>query len=245
MRIILYLAVISTIFLPQNTYAQLKSELLSADSGYERVVMPELFSTSILIDDNDEPPTEPNIAKVKFLRLPALNATSERVGRLIQGIKKDIPPEYDHYGHEIRRYMKGVGNIKIFEDEEYLIKQIKNVNKAQIIADYWQKHLDDEVAKISKIMEDPDSVSFAVRTAFKQNKITTVIFISSLKAWLEANRNVLMTILKDKSDSYEVYYPEIIITSAILKTELYNSLVIRQNKLIEIRDYQLFSMMVY
>ncbi len=245
MRILFYFLVSVAVLAPHNLYAQHSSRTLSADSDYDKVVMPDLFSESVLVDDGETPPIEPNIIEVKFLKMPDIRGNSERVDRLIQGIKKDIPPEYDHYGHEIRRHMAGVGNLKIFEDEEYLIQQIKNVRKAGVIADFWKRHLKSEVKELENIVGNNENTSFADRTAFKQNKIASKTFIISLEAWIKANEKFLMTIYNSPPDMYEVLYPEITIKSSKIKLKFYNNFKAKQIKLKEIRAYQSFAMMVY
>ncbi len=245
MHILLYLALSLAFLMPQHLYARDNNLALNVDAGYDHVVMPELFSTSVLIDDDENPPIEPNIVEVKFLKLPGINGDTERVDRLIQGIKKDMPPEYDHYGHEIRRYMAGVGNIKIFKDEEYLIQQIKNVRKAEVIADFWGKHLNNEISELEKIINDNKNTTFSVRTAFKQNKVTAKTFLISLKGWIDKNKIFLMGVLNNDPEIYEILYPEIIIKSSQDRLDLYNNLTARQIKLKEIKAYQPFAMMVY
>ncbi len=245
MRILFYFLMSAAFVMPNDLYAQNKSQRINADSSYDKVVMPEIFSSSVLIDDDEKQPIEPNVAKVKFLGMPDVRGKQERVDRLIQGIKKDLPPEYDHYGYEIRRYMARVGNLKIFEDEEYLKQQIKNVKKAKIIANFWKELLENEVKAIGDIVENDESVTFAVRTAFKQNKLTTRTFMISLHSWIDANETFLLHIFNSPPNTYEILYPEVIIKEANLRLDFYNKLNARQIKLKEIRSYQLFAMMVY
>ncbi len=243
---ILLILIMSVAFLaPQHAYAKKKDHALSVDASYDEIIMPELFSESVLIDNDEEQPIEPNIAEVKYRHLPEINGISERIDRLIQGIKVDIPPEYDHYGHEIRRHMVGVGNMKIFEDEEYLIEQIKHTRKAKVIAKFWKKHLDNEMKELSEIVENDDRVSFANRTAFKQNKLTTRTFLISLTGWIDTNEAFLMEIFNNKPETYEVMYPEIIIKPSKERLAFYNKLTAKQFRLKEITKYRSFSMMVY
>ncbi len=241
----LTLTLVVVFMMSSNASAQAPNMTFASDTSYGRVIMPQLFSTSVLIDDDDTPPAAPNIFKVKFLRLPPLNGIDERVDRLVQGIKVDLPPEYDHYGYEIRRYMSKVGEIKIFTDNEFLLEQIKNVRKSQIIADYWKKHLDKEIGEIEKIIESNEDTPFTVRTAFRQNKVTVRSFIVDLKAWIEANNVMLSNIYKHSIDNYDVVYPEIIITSSLARQTFYNDMTVKQNKLTAIKAYHPFAIMVY
>lgn len=214
-----------------------------ADSGYEEVFLPKLFPSSVVIDDDDAWPDEPNLGQVTFLKLPPLSGLSERVDRLIQGVTKDIAPEFDHYGYEIRRYMATVGNKDIYEDREYLFEQLKNVRKASVIADYWKKALEEEMVAIEKIVDEDPSVSFADRTAFKQNSITVKTFLIVLRGWLDSNERFLVHVLENPN-VYEIFYPEIVI-NAKSRVDFYNRFNLKQAKLKDIKEYMPFAMMVY
>lgn len=214
-----------------------------ADTGYEEVFMPELHANSVIIDDDDEWPNEPNLAKVQFKKIPPLSGLGERIDRLVHGIKKDIAPEYDHYGYEIRRYMSTVGNKKIYSDSDFLIEQIKNVRKANVIADYWRKALEEEMDALKEIVENNNTISFSERTTYKQNKVAVRTFLIILRSWLAANEGFLMTILEDPN-VYDINYPEIIISDKS-RIDFYNKLNLKRAKLKDIRQYQSFAMMVY
>lgn len=238
MPILLSILAIMVLFLPQDSHAR-KLETSGND-----IVMPELRSTSVVIDDDDERPVEPNMGVVDYKKRSPLTSMKERVDRLIQGVKKGIPPEFDHYGYEIRRYMTHVGNLEIFEDEEFLKEQIRNARKSAIIYSYWKKVIEQEVTDIEAIIDADDSISSTVRTAFKQNKVTIRTFLVSLKSWIDSNERLLLHVFNN-TGIFEVYYPEVIIASPQANIEFYNLFVIRQTKLKEIRAYHPFSIMVY
>ncbi len=238
MPILLSILAIMVLFLPQDSHAR---KLVTSGAN---IVMPELRSTSVVIDDDDERSVEPNMGIVDYRKRSPLTSMKERVDRLIQGVKKGIPPEFDHYGYEIRRYMTHVGNLEIFEDEEYLKDQIKNTRKSAIIYSYWKKVLDQEVIDIEDIIDADDSIPSTVRTAFKQNKMTVRTFLVSLKSWVDSNERLLLHIYNNPG-IFEVYYPEVIIASPQANVEFYNLFVIRQTKLKDIRAYHPFSIMVY
>ncbi len=81
------------------------------------VFLPEINGTGVVLDSDDIPPQEPNIVVAKFLKIEPPQNLTERVARLAHGITVDMPPDYDYYGYEIRRYMQGVGNLKIYTDD--------------------------------------------------------------------------------------------------------------------------------
>ena len=226
------------ILIPQNLYAR-----NNVTSGTE-IVMPELRSTSVMIDDDDEMPIEPNIGVVTYKKRKPLTSMKERVDRLVQGVNKNIPPEFDHYGYEIRRYMSRAGNLEIFENEEYLKDQIRNVRKAAIIFKYWKKYLESEVLEIEKLIDNDETISPVIRTVFKQNKTTLKTFIVSLKSWIDSNERLLLHVYNNP-EFFEVYYPEIIIISPQDNVKFYNLSVIKQTKLKDIRAYRPFNMMVH
>ncbi len=241
--LILFIAVIA-ILAPQMSWARPAKQEMN-DSGYEEVVMPELFDSSTTIDNDEEPPLEPNIGEVKFLKMPPVNGVQGRVDRLVEGITRDVPPEYDHYGYEIRRYMSRVGNTKIFTDEEYLKDQIKNVRKASVIADYWRNFLDKEIAELDEIIDsESESVAFSTRTSFKQNRTTVSTFLISLKSWIDSNEHLLLHVF-DNPGEFEVMYPEIMISQNSENIEFYNRSLVKQTKLKEIKAYGPFAMMAY
>ncbi len=226
-----------------NAYSQYEGEL-NVDGGYEEVFMPRMSANSIIIDDDDIPPSGPVLAKAKFIKYPPVSGVYERIERMVYGIKMDIRPELDHYGYEIRRYMAKVGDMEIFSNNEFLNEQIINTRKAGIIADYWKKHLEKEISEIEKIIEDNDSIELRYRTVFKQNKVAVQTFLIILKSWIDANQRVLEAVKKEP-DIYEVRYPEIEIVVPTSRVNFFNLYSKRQAKLKDLRKYQPFAMMVY
>ncbi len=248
LRAFVLLGVVVGVFLPTgDLYAQGKKKpkkVYTINSGYDRVVMPTLKSTSVIIDDDEIVPLEPNMGEVKFLEPPASNSLSERVNRMMQSITLDTRPEYDHYGYEVRRYMSRIGNIRGFSDRAYLFEQIKNVKNAKIVATYWARYLNAETTSIESLIENNHSVSPSVRSQFKKNDSVIKSFMIDLNAWIDTNEKLLTYIYKTMA-SYEVHYPEIIITTPEDRIEFYNLQATRQTKLVEIQEYTPFAMMVY
>jgi len=227
--------------------AHIKPALAEArDSSYEKGYTPVMTSTSVMIDNDEKLPQEPNIGRAKFFKYPALTSVSERIDRLLHGIETYIRPEYDHFGHEIRRYMSHVGNIKIYEDQDFLLKQYRNTKKARVIVKFWKKHLEEEIDQIETIMEESDAsdISLSARTAFRQNKMTVRSFVMSLNSWVDANEQILYTIAKDQ-ELYILEYPEVIVLSSKDRLYLHNLLSVRAAKLKDIRRYPTFALMVY
>lgn len=245
MRFLLFLAIVFVIYTPETVHAN-KSVPLKTDpaASYDPVVMPTLTSTSIILDDDGTPPSAPNIGQVKFLKMPKLNSIEEQVDRLVQGISLDVQPEYDHFGYEIRRYMSRVGDPEIYEDGQFLIDQIKNVRKANVIAEYWGKHIEKEIADIEEKMKNQKGISRATKTAFRQNKIKARSFMVALKAWIKSNEEFLM-VLYDNPRSYSLDYPDLNVSNARIRTDIYNKLLIKRTRLEGIKKYMGFAMMAY
>jgi len=224
--------------------AEYKVPDIAHDSSYEKVYIPVMTSTSVMIDNDEKMPQEPNIGKAKFFKYPALTSVSERIDRLLHGIEIYIRPEYDQFGHEIRRYMAHVGNGKIYEDPDFLLKQYRNTKKARVIMKFWKKHLEEEIDQIETILEGDAVVPLSARTAFRQNKTTVRSFIISLNSWIDSNEQILYTIAKDQ-ELYVLEYPEVIVINYKERIAFHNLLSVRAAKLKDIRRYSAFDLMVY
>ncbi len=224
--------------------AQSKNVRLNASGSYEEVFMPVMSSNSIIIDDDDIPPNEPNLSKTKFFKYPPVSSLGERVERLIYGIKVDVKPELDHYGYEIRRYMAHVGNMRIYEDNEFLNEQMVNVKKSRVILDFWRKHLEKEIKEIESIIDNDSSIELRVRTTFKQNKFAVQTFLNILSSWIDSNERLLQAVKKEPN-IYEVKYPELEIVIPTSRVNFFNLYSKRQAKLKDLRKYNPFAMMVY
>ena len=246
-RLVLTLYLIAAVLSPglfvQSAYAQ-NLPHVAHDSSYEEVFSPELTTTSVLIDDDEEPALEPNIGQIRFFAYPTLTSVEERIDRLLHGINTYIRPEFDQYGHEIRRYMAHVGDMRIYSDPDFLLDQYRNVKKAKVIAEYWRKHLEKEIAEIESALEEDDSISLSARTAFRQNKNLVRTFVISLKSWVDSNEQILRKI-GENQEIYTVRYPEVLVYNAKDRVDLYNLLSIRAAKLKDIRQYSGFALMVY
>ncbi len=216
----------------------------TSDSSYEKVYKPVMTTTSVMIDGDETPPIEPNIGQAKFFNYPELTSVTEQIDRLLHGIEIYVRPEYDQYGHEIRRYMAHIGDIKIYEDPEYLLKAYRNTKKAQVIAKFWKNHLEQEISQIEEILENDDGVPLSARTAFRQNRLTVRSFVMSLNAWVGSNEQILSKI-GEAPEIYTIQYPEILIFRGKDRIDFHNLLSIRAAKLKDIRQYRPFALMVY
>lgn len=248
LRFCFFILAIVTLVLCGSYSSMAKKEnlRLDVDASYDDVVMPELYSTSILIDNDSERPQEPNIAPVSFRKLDEHTGVNHRLQKIFNGIKNKVPPEYDHFGYEIRRYMSRVGNVEIFDDDDtFLREQIKNVKKAAVIADYWKKDLQKELDEIGEILSADELADKQYGIEFRRVKSEVTTFMISLHGWIESNHEVLMYIF-DNPRIFYVDYPEIVIRLANERVDFYNLLIVRQTKLKSVREkYLPFEIMVY
>lgn len=210
---------------------------------YDPIVMPELTRSGVVLDDDEEAPIEPNIIETKFLQAAPPRNILERIERLRQGIDVDIPPQYDVYGYEIRRYMAHIGNTRIYSDEAFLIEQMKNVKKAGVILEYWQKHLDDEIDAIELEIKETEPSSSAW-TIFRENRKSVRAFIVDARSWVDSNERFLQNVYDNFGD-LKLEYPDLHFSLKGARIDFYNLLRVRQVNTREIRKYQAFSMMVY
>jgi hypothetical protein len=151
------------------------------------------------------PPVEPDIPPVKFLKQEETPSLRERVDRLLYGIKVDIPPEYDHYGYEIRRYMAHVASPKALGNEELLKQELANIKKAKIIHQYWRKEWMKEIDAIKKEIEATNPET-DIRTSFKYNSGLAMAFMTECGGWIEKNEK-LISFLIDKQGAYTFKEP--------------------------------------
>lgn len=214
------------------------------DSSYEDVYMPYVQGREVVIDDDTTPPVRPYIEEITFQTPPPLSGLKERVDRIAMGITIDVAPQFDHYGHEIRRYMAHVGAPEIFTDRAVLLEQAQMVEKASIVADFWKKALLEEIYAIEAILEQDAMVAPNIRTTFNQNRAAAQRFLFQLDMWLRGNENLLQ-FMKDDLKEYTFVYPRVEIFSGRIRNDFYNLVRLRQSHLREMMAYRPFAMMVY
>lgn len=214
------------------------------NTSYEDVFMPKLGSNSIFVDEDEIPPNAPILAKARFVKLPEVQDIQNRVKRVVEGVTEVIPPKYDHYGYEIRRYMQSVGDARIYEDEEFLKEQIVNVRRAKVIADFWKQHLENELQSLKAELDQEPEKYLSTKTMLKRHEAEIQRFVVVLNGWITLNEKILLLIFKEP-DYYSVIYPEVIISSAQDKVAMYNLMNAKQTRLKDLRLYQPFEMMAY
>lgn len=214
------------------------------NTRYEDVFMPELAGGSIVIDDSKDLPNAPIITKTTFVKLPEVIGIDDRVKRLMEGITEIIPPKYDHYGYEIRRYMQNAGDIRIYSNDEFLREQIVNVRRAGVIADFWKRELENEIAYLQEQLDAKPEENLSTKATLKRNEAEIRRFVIVLNSWIMLNEKILLLIFKDQ-DFYSVIYPEVIVSSGREKIALYNLMNAKQTRLKDLKRYAPFEIMFY
>lgn len=227
---------------------------ISSADALDRVVnkstslfLPNIYHSGIkkhdLDDMNIEEPPEPFFEKIKFLEKQPADSLAQRVDRLVHGITIDIPPEYDHYGYEIRRYMSDLLTPSDLNDPEKLMEKIVNVKKAKIILDYWKKAINEEKKAIEAKIKN-ENVPSSVITSFRFNVGNADKFLADAHMWIDSNQEFL-EFLQENQNQYYVQYPFYEIESDTVRSKFKRLYESRQRGLEAIIEYSPFRAMIY
>lgn len=188
-------------------------------------------------------PSEPHFKQVKFLKQPPAKTLGERVDRLIHGIYIDIPPEYDHFGYEIRRHMKSILTPHDLHDTLVLPEKIRSAKTARIILDYWKKDLSLEIKEIQDEIDNSNTTA-GLKTTFRYNKRIVTSFLPEAYDWVDRNIEFL-EYLRSISGEFYVNYPFYQIPNQTHRQEVFNLYVEREKALGNLIKYNPFRAMVY
>ncbi|MCC6598447.1 MAG: hypothetical protein IT559_06625 [Alphaproteobacteria bacterium] len=249
MRFLLSLFVLLSLALPMHAQAQ--SRQLKFEMGYdfpEDGRAPEVSSskTPNMVDGEYVPPPQPDpvFEPVTYLKVAPPGSLNERIERLLYGISTDVPPVYDHYGYEIRRYMAAVAGPKILGSPDNIAAQIRNIDNAKIVARYWREALSNEMNEIEKQIDAEDAATSA-RSAFKFNKSVTQAFFSELESWMNNNRMALDILYKIGLENYSYTDPVLSFRNREDLSYFYSLYQAREKALTQIKKYTPFRMMIY
>ncbi len=189
------------------------------------------------------PPSDPSYEKVKYLKAEPPGSLQEQINRLIHGIKVDMPPEYDQYGYEMRRYMAHAGNPEIYQEQTRVKDELNNVLTAKIIFSYWVADLDKQMKEIEAGIEK-ENASGNARSSYNYNRGVVDAFKIECQSWLDNNESILRFL----SENPDIYMYE----DSYLKfrdPDAYEAFAAmfeaRQKSRETINKYPPFSMMVY
>lgn len=190
------------------------------------------------------PPVEPGIDKVTFLKIEPPRSLKDRVDRLLHGLYTDIPPEFDHYGYEIRRYMAHIAGPDVLGNPPRLQEEIGNIRKAKIILEYWRRELNREIDEIeTAIAADPNAPS-SLLTTFKYNRGVVNAFLIECQSWIDNNEAVLQ-FLADNPESYAYKDPVFTFGEQEERLEFISLYKARLKAHKHITEYAPFMVMVY
>ena len=192
--------------------------------------------------ENDDPPSIPQI---QFYKLEVTNTINSRIEALTHGITALLPPEYDLYGYEIRRYMADVGSSKVFSSRKHLKEAVLNVKRAQYVMEQWQKVLYEEMSALDALIDDPaNKVDGSTRTNFRFAKAKVNAFIIEMSSWLDNNQHMLELIYQNPR-SYRYYYPTFDFEDEYLMEEFLSLFRAKQKSLQNVHKYGPFREMIY
>jgi hypothetical protein len=209
-------------------------------------LMPQVDTKHVNVRPDGEPaPKEPNLPKVKFLEMPPLKTLGDRVDALLYGIHTDIPPEYDYYGYEMRRYMANVGGPDVLGSAANLKTELENIRNAGIILEYWRKAVNKDIADLDKIITDDNAdVSTNVRTVFRYNRAVADAFFVECQQWIDNNK-ALLEFLQSMEGAYQYEDPIFMFHDNADRLKFVSLYKARQEALDHIREHGPFAVMVY
>lgn len=190
-----------------------------------------------------EEPVEPPYKKITFLKQDPPRYVGERVERLLHGVEVDIPPEYDYYGYEIRRYMKSILTPSELQDSIKLTESIADAKRARIIMEYWQRELNSEMKILDEIISSQD-VTSRVRTTFRYNETKVSSFIPEMFGWIDRNIDFLEFLQENRGQIF-VRYPLYAVPEYEVRMEFLKLYNLREEARKRIIKYSPFRAMVY
>lgn len=146
----------------------------------------------------EAPSEEPDIPQVQYLKIAEARSVQERLDSLLHGITVDVPPEYDHFGYEIRRYMAHVGNKEVYSSEARLDQELQNAGKARIVFDYWVSDLNKKMRAMNDAFDKDPNAAATYRTTLNYNRGVVTAFQTELGAWLDNNENLLKFLYENR-----------------------------------------------
>jgi hypothetical protein len=187
--------------------------------------------------------TDPEFPVVTFKKMAKPVTLEEWLELIVQGILTDVPPEYDYYGYEIRRYMAKIGSEDIYGIEARLAEEAENINNARAIMEHWNRHLMRHIEYIRQEIETQNA-SATIRSTYKYNAAVIQKFQIDIQRWFDANE-VLLDFLAKERTSYKIADGVLTFNSSA-ERGVFKALIDARNKARDImNEYHSFSMMAY
>ncbi|MCF8496180.1 MAG: hypothetical protein K9G62_05860 [Alphaproteobacteria bacterium] len=191
-----------------------------------------------------EPIPTPHIPTVKFLKIEKPATVGAMVESLVQGIYTDIPPQYDHFGYEMRHFMAGIGGPDVIGDPKRLYEEITNVRKAAIILKYWKEDIGKKSEEIETLIENNKTTSSRVRSEFRHSRGIVNAFAGDCQRWISTNQNFLEFLLA-KQGAYKYNDPVITFTDSTDRMDFIAIFNAREAARAKINEYLPFAKMPY
>lgn len=186
---------------------------------------------------------EPDFQPVTFKKMNKPVTIEEWLDLVVQGILTDVPPEYDYYGYEIRRYMAKIGSDDVYKTQSRLTEEIQNISKARVILDYWNRHLSKYIEHIEQMIETQNA-SATIRSTYKYNTGAIQKFQIDIQRWFDANEMFLDFLTKERT-SYK-FDDGVLKFNNHVELGAFKALIDARNKARDtMNEYHSFSMMAY
>ncbi|MFN3700123.1 MAG: hypothetical protein ACK4VI_01215 [Alphaproteobacteria bacterium] len=228
---------------PNQLHAQEYSIDREASQYFPNILDSHVPRHEMLSRSNVELPHEPMIKEVRFTKQDPPRTINERIERLVHGVLHDIPPTYDHYGYEIRRYMKSILTPHDLNDSLHIIEKLRQARTARIILDYWRKELQNEMAEIEKAIEASQTTTSMI-TMFRHNSGIINKFIPDLYMWIDRNIEFL-EYLQSINGEYYVNYPFYEFSRSVQERTARDLYTKREQGLRAVIEYAPFRGMIY
>lgn len=219
----------------------------AADQTYDFYIYPEDVNagqpdpyTSLVY----APPLEPSVPKITYKQITPPASLQQQLDNIIMGVTVLLPPEFDHYGYEMRRYMANVGNPEIYADPERLKQEKQNIDNAEIVFTYWMSDLQKQMQAIEKALDEQDSSSGSLRSSYNYNRGIVAAFRIEAESWLESNA-AFLDFLIENSDIYTYEKQKIKFTRSEAMDAFATLYDVRARARKQINKYQPFTFVVY
>lgn len=190
------------------------------------------------------PPIEPSIPKITYKQITPPASLQQQIDNIIMGVTVLLPPEFDHYGYEMRRYMANVGNPEIYADPERLKQEKQNIDNAEIVFTYWMSDLQKQMQAIEQALDEQESSSGSLRSSYNYNRGIVAAFRIEAESWLE-NNTALLDFLIENPDIYTYEKLKIKFNRPEALEAFATLYDVRARARKQINKYQPFTSMVY
>ncbi|MGH1398511.1 MAG: hypothetical protein ACRBCT_04780 [Alphaproteobacteria bacterium] len=186
---------------------------------------------------------EPELPQIQFYDLEPPKTLQTRIESLIHGIGLSLPPEYDYYGYEIRRYMATVGNDAVFSDSDKLSEAIMAIRRAKLVLEKWKGVLNTRIKALQDEVEQTNSGS-PERINFKFKRAEAQKFLNDCDQWITANEEMLLILAKNFK-RYRYIAPVFDFRDADTLAAFIEAHATRDEALTAIHEYTPFRLMIY